>query len=191
MATKDTKQNISEVKAFARGIHISPRKARLVADMIRRSDVEDALSALEFLNKRAAGLLKKLILSGVANASHNFQVSRDRLFIKTLTVDGGPFQLRYKPRAQGRALPIRKQTSHFNLILGVREQKARPPAPAKVKPAETRAVAQESLAAKEQKEPEQKKPRFSFFRRKDRQKGVLKEDVKGKGRINIDRRSGS
>jgi len=114
-------ESITEVKAFARGIHMSPRKVRLVADLLKKMSVEQALANLQFLNKRAAGPIKKLVDSGIANASHNFQVPSDQLFIKSLTVDGGPTQKRFKPHAHGRAFPIRRQTSNINLTLGVKE----------------------------------------------------------------------
>lgn len=117
---EETKQKIvQEVKAYARAVHVSPRKARLVAGLLRNLPVEEALLQLDFQIKRAADPITKLMKSAVANASHNFQIPIERLFVKSLTVDGGRVFFRYTPRAQGRALPIRKRTSHLNLILGV------------------------------------------------------------------------
>lgn len=193
MANPDNKQNIKDVTAYARGVHISPRKARLVANLVKKMPVAEALEQLEFTNKRAAGLIKKLVNSAVANASHNFQITEDRLFIKSLTVDGGPVSLRYQPRAQGRALPIRKQTSHFSLVLGVA---ANPLKKAGVKRTAVSASVKKEAPAEpaptEAKSGDEKKSRFGFFRRKDKSQSLpQKEDVKGKGRVNIDRRSGS
>src|SRR3989344_6588416 len=113
-------ESITEVKAYARGIHMSPRKVRLVSDLLKKLSVDAALTSLQFLDKKAAHPIKKLVDSGVANASHNFQIESARLFIKSLTVDGGAVQKRFKPHAHGRAFPIRRQTSDINLILGVK-----------------------------------------------------------------------
>ncbi|MDP3763632.1 MAG: 50S ribosomal protein L22 [bacterium] len=121
MATKDIKTT-KEVKAFARYIHVSPRKLRLVADLIRRTPVDAALEQLRFSSKNAALPLTKVINSAVANALHNFNLNKEDLFIKSLTIDGGPVLRKYVPRAQGRAFVNRKRTSHINLIL---ESKAR------------------------------------------------------------------
>src|SRR6185436_11547780 len=114
----DTKQTINkEVKAFARHVHVSPRKLRLVADLVRQQNVEDALEQLRFSSKNAALPITKLLNSAIANAVHNFNLNKDNLFIKTLTVDGGPVFKSYAPRAQGRAFVERKRTSHINIIL--------------------------------------------------------------------------
>lgn len=119
MMAQAQKKETSEVKAFARGIHISPRKVRLVANLVKNLPVEQALTTLRFAGKRAALPMLKLLNSAVANASHNFQIDSSRLFIKNLSVDGGRVFKRFQPRAQGRAMPVRKRTSHLNLILGV------------------------------------------------------------------------
>lgn len=114
-----------EVKAFARHIHVSPRKLRLVADMVRKAPVDIALEQLKFSSKNAAIPLMKAINSAIANAVHNFNLKRDDLYIKTLTVDGGPVMKRYAPRAQGRAFVERKRTSHINVVLEARENKSK------------------------------------------------------------------
>ena len=112
-----------EVKAFARYIHVAPRKLRLVANMIRLASVDVALEQLRFSSKKAALPLAKAINSAIANAIHNFDLNRDNLYIKSLTVDGGPVYKRYAPRAQGRAFTERKRTSHISVILGSRDSK--------------------------------------------------------------------
>lgn len=119
MADKQEQKNITEVKAYARGVHMSPRKVRLVAVLLKDMSVAEALDNLAFITKKAVLPIRKLVNSGVANASHNFQIAAERLFIKSLTVDGGQVMKRFKPRAQGRAFPIRRRTSHINLVLGV------------------------------------------------------------------------
>lgn len=110
------------VTAHARYIRISPQKVRLVADMVRNTPVEQALEQLQFSSKNAALPLAKLINSAIANAVHNFSMTREDLFIKALTVDGGPVLKRFKPRAQGRAGAIHKRTSHISIILEERKR---------------------------------------------------------------------
>ena len=107
-----------EVKAQAKFIRMSPTKIRLVANLIKKMPVEKALDQLQFINKLASGPVANLIKSAMANAEHNFELEKGNLFIKELTVNQGPTLKRSMPRAHGRATPIRKRTSHINLILG-------------------------------------------------------------------------
>lgn len=109
-----------EVKAYARHIRMSPRKVRLVADLVRGLDVGAALSQLKFYRKAAARPVMKLINSAVANAEHNFKLSSDALFIKKITVDGGPVLKRWRARAFGRAADIKKRTAHISVVLDER-----------------------------------------------------------------------
>ncbi len=106
-----------EVKAKAKYIRMSPRKVRLVVDLIRGLDVVKADNQLLFIKKVAARPVKKLLDSAVANAHHNFEIEKDNLYIKEIKVDEGPTLNRWKPRAFGRATPIRKRSSHISLIL--------------------------------------------------------------------------
>jgi len=115
--TDTTKKQIKEVKAFARHIHMGPRKVRLVADLIRKTPVDVALEQLRFSSKNAALPLIKVINSAIANAVHNFEIARETLYVKSVTVDGGPVSTRYAPRAQGRAFVERKRTSHISVVL--------------------------------------------------------------------------
>src|SRR6056297_225207 len=107
-----------EVKAKAKNIRVSPKKARLVVDLIRGMKAGEALDQLNFINKKAVLPLSKLINSGIANALNNYDLSRDNLYIKEIKVDEGRTLHRYRPRAYGRATPIRKRFSHINLVLG-------------------------------------------------------------------------
>lgn len=114
-------------KAVLRRVRVSAQKARLVADLVRGQDVEQALEVLTFTQKKSAGLIKKLVESAVANAEHkakaqNTSVDIDNLYIQTITVDKGPSLRRWRPRAQGRATRIEKQTSHITVVLGEREE---------------------------------------------------------------------
>ena len=116
MAKQDLSK-IKEVKAYARYIHVSPQKLRLVAGLIRKAPVDVALEQLRFSSKNAALPLAKAINSAIANAIHNFNMNRDNLYIKAVTIDGGPAFTTYAPRAQGRAFVERKRTSHINVVL--------------------------------------------------------------------------
>jgi large subunit ribosomal protein L22 len=96
---------------------MAPRKARLVADLIRGKGSEEALNILTFTKKAAAKILIKLLKSAIANATQKKTVDVDRLYIKKITVDQGPTMKRYQPRALGRATMIRKRTSHITIVL--------------------------------------------------------------------------
>ncbi len=109
-----------EVKASLRYARISARKARLVADLIRGKNVNAALKSVMFLDKKAGAMMKKLVESAVANAEQKQVIDVDNLYVKKVTVDMGPGIFRFRPRAQGRAFPIRKKLSHFNLVLDER-----------------------------------------------------------------------
>lgn len=106
-----------EAVAKAKFLHISPRKARLVADAIRGMKAAEALNKLKFTPKKAAGLFAKVLASAVANASTRAGVDVDKLYVKAAFVDGGPAQKRWRPRAMGRAFIIRKRTSHITVVL--------------------------------------------------------------------------
>ncbi len=109
-----------EAKARLRFCRVAPRKARIVADMIRGRNVEEAISLLEFTPKKSAQIIRKVLHSAIANAEDTGEVDVDRLFIKRITVDQGPTLKRYRPRAQGRAYRINKKTSHIVLVVDER-----------------------------------------------------------------------
>jgi len=106
-----------EAKAVGNYVRISPQKARLVADTVRGMNVDKAITALRFMPKKGAVILRKIIESAVANASQDDQIDIDNLYIKKLTVDDGPSLKRIRPRAMGRATRIIKRTSHITVIL--------------------------------------------------------------------------
>ncbi|MCC7121641.1 MAG: 50S ribosomal protein L22 [Gammaproteobacteria bacterium] len=103
--------------AILRSAHITPQKARLVADQIRGLPVERAINILTFSNKKAAALIKKVLMSAIANAEHNQGADVDELKVKTIMVDEGPIMKRWMPRARGRANQIFKRTSHVTVIV--------------------------------------------------------------------------
>ncbi|MDF1576944.1 MAG: 50S ribosomal protein L22 [Desulfurivibrionaceae bacterium] len=106
-----------EAKAIARQIRISPQKARLVADLVRGSNVATALNTLRFMPKKGARILRKVIESALANAGQNEAIDVDTLYVKEISVDGGPMLKRIMPRAQGRATRILKRSSHITVVL--------------------------------------------------------------------------
>jgi large subunit ribosomal protein L22 len=106
-----------EVKAKLRFVRMGPRKARLVADLIRGKGSEEALNILRFTKKAAAKVVGKLLKSAIANATQNKAIDVDRLYVKQITVDQGPMMKRFMPRALGRATMIRKKTSHIQIVL--------------------------------------------------------------------------
>ncbi len=106
-----------EVKAVTRYVRISPRKARLVTELIKGKPVEEALTILRFVPKKAASLVDKTLRSAVANAEQNPNIDVDTLYIKRIFVDGGPTMKRWRARAMGRATKIIKRTSHITVIL--------------------------------------------------------------------------
>jgi large subunit ribosomal protein L22 len=119
-----------EATARARDMRISPRKMRLVVDLIRGRNVEDAFTILQTTGKKAAPLIEKILRSAVANALHvagddekgpGFSV--DDLYVRTAFVDGGAFLKRFRPRPMGRANRIRKRTSHVTIVVGPRAKK--------------------------------------------------------------------
>jgi large subunit ribosomal protein L22 len=106
-----------EVKASLNFARIGCQKARLVADVIRGKDVNEAIKSLTFMKQKGAVLIKKLVESAVANAENKKTIDIDNLYVKTITVDMGPSMKRFRPRAQGRAFQVKKKLSHINVIL--------------------------------------------------------------------------
>jgi large subunit ribosomal protein L22 len=106
-----------EVKAKLRFVRVGPRKAQLVADLIRGKGSEEALNILTFTKKAAAKIVIKLLKSAIANATQKKNIDVDRLYVKKIMVDQGPTLKRFQPRALGRATTIRKRTSHITIVL--------------------------------------------------------------------------
>ena len=109
------------MKATLHSYRQSPRKVRLVADVIRGKQVPQALAALRFLTKRAADPVRKLLESAVANAKTGHALTNEKLVVKSVTVDKGRTLKRSMPRARGHASPIHKRTSHITLVLEEQE----------------------------------------------------------------------
>jgi large subunit ribosomal protein L22 len=107
-----------EVAAKLRHARISPQKCRLIADQVRGKPVEQALQILTFSPKKAAGIVKKVLESAIANAEHNEGADIDELKVCKIFVDEGPSMRRWRPRAKGRVNHILKRTSHVTVMVG-------------------------------------------------------------------------
>jgi large subunit ribosomal protein L22 len=110
------------VKAQAKYIRVSPRKAREVVDLIRGKSVAEARTTLVFTNRGAAQIVAKVLNSAVANAENNNNLSADDLFVKEAFVDEGPTLKRWQFRAMGRVNRIRKRSSHITITVDERER---------------------------------------------------------------------
>ncbi len=102
--------------------HLAPQKMRLVADQIRGLPVDNALNILNFSNKKAAAIIKKVLESAIANAEHNDGADIDELKITSIFVNPGPVAKRLRPRARGRADRILKRTSHLTVTVAETEE---------------------------------------------------------------------
>jgi large subunit ribosomal protein L22 len=112
-----------EGKALARYVRISPFKVRRAADLIRNKPLSEARRVLAFTPTRASAVLSKVVESAVANATNNFSLPPDQLYIHRVFVDEGPTWRRWRPRAYGRATRIRKRTSHITVAVRATEER--------------------------------------------------------------------
>ena len=110
-----------EVQAIARNIRISPRKVRIVADLIRGKSAGEALSILRNTPKAASSVVEKALRSAMANAENNNNMNIDSLYISTIFVDAGPIMKRVHPRSRGQAFGIMKRTSTLTVKVSERE----------------------------------------------------------------------
>lgn len=106
-----------ESKAVAKFVRITPRKVRVVLDLIRGKNVAEAFAILKFTPKAGADVVEKVLRSAVANAENNFDMDVDKLFVKTAFADGGPTMKRIHPRSRGQAFKILKRTSHVTIVV--------------------------------------------------------------------------
>ncbi|MBP9014984.1 MAG: 50S ribosomal protein L22 [Candidatus Atribacteria bacterium] len=111
-----------EVKATAKYLRISPRKARQAVDLIRGKSAPEALATLQFIPKKAARMVYKVLKSAVANAENNYNMDVDQLIVSQAFVDQGPTLKRMRPRAMGRGYLIRKRTSHITVAVAEKEE---------------------------------------------------------------------
>jgi large subunit ribosomal protein L22 len=153
-----------EVKAVAKWVHTSPRKARLVVEHIRGRSVPEARTVLAFTQRAAARDVEKVLRSAVANAEANHNLAGDDLVVSAAYVDEGPVLKRWRARARGRAARIQKPTCHITVKLVQAEPAPEAAAPPptqeekpKRKPAETKAEAPKKKATSKRKTPAKKK----------------------------------
>ncbi|MCU6711674.1 50S ribosomal protein L22 [Paenibacillus sp. J5C_2022] len=108
---------MAEAKAHVKFVRIAPRKAALVADLIRGKQVGEAIAILRHTPKAASPILEKLLNSAIANAEHNYQLDVNNLVVSQVYANQGPTMKRFRPRAMGRASRINKRTSHITLVV--------------------------------------------------------------------------
>jgi large subunit ribosomal protein L22 len=164
---------VKEVRAAAKWVRITPRKARLVVEHIRGRTVPEARTMLAFTERAAAKEIDKLLRSAVANAEANHNLIGDELFVKTAYVDEGPTIKRWRARARGRAVRVRKRMCHITLTLAPSTaatvtRAPEPPAEEKPKRAPRRKAAPKAKAeTKPKAEAKPKaKPKASTTRKK-------------------------
>jgi large subunit ribosomal protein L22 len=160
-----------EVRAVAKWVRMSPRKARLVAEHIRGRTVPEARTVLAFTPRAAAREIEKVLRSAVANAEANHNLDGDDLFVSAATVDEGPVLKRWRARARGRAVRIRKPTCHITVTLAQLEIAPVQEAPPKEEPAVEEEQPQEEPKADEKPK---RKPRAK--------KAAAKPKAKASGR---------
>ncbi|MBU1131230.1 50S ribosomal protein L22 [Patescibacteria group bacterium] len=114
-------KKVKEVVAKVRFLRVSPRKVKLVIDVIRGMRAQEALERLQFINKKATNPVIKLLNSALANAEHNYKLNKEDLYIKKIVANQGPTLHRWQARAYGRAAAIRKRTSHLEVVLSAKD----------------------------------------------------------------------
>lgn len=171
------------VNAKLTNLRIAPRKTKLVADLIRGLDVDDAISQLEAEIKRSGLPMKRLLESAVANAENNFGLDRNNLYIFDVVIGAGPSYKRWMPRAHGRASQILKRTSKINLILEERiEGKGRKTKEQMEKERKQRMEAKKKAEKERQAESERKEKEEKTEKKKDektKQKTEIEKPAKG------------
>ena len=114
-----------EIKAVEKFIRMSPRKVRLVADMVRGKDVDEAIALLKLTPRVAAKEVEKAINSAASNATQNFGLERGDLFVSSICADEGPTLKRFKAGARGRYKPILKRSAHITVGVAERASKTK------------------------------------------------------------------
>jgi large subunit ribosomal protein L22 len=112
---------MSEAKAVLRHARESSRKVRVVANMVRGKGVDEAMSILRFQPRKAARLIRQLLVSAIANAANNNKADVELLFVKSILVDEGTTLKRWLPRAMGRANRVNKRTAHITVTVAEAE----------------------------------------------------------------------
>lgn len=117
---KPAKPTPTEARATAKNVKVTPRKARLVIDLVRGKDVSEALAILKRTNKAASEIVAKVIKSAAANAVNNFKFDESKLYVAAIYANDGLRMRRYLPRAKGSASGLVKRSSHITCVIKVR-----------------------------------------------------------------------
>ena len=118
---EDTKTQVAEAKATLKYARISARKVKIVADLMRGKNVDEALAIAKFAPKASSEILEKLLKSAIANAENNHHMSHEKLYVAEIYANQGPTLKRIRPAAKGSAVRIRKRTSHITIVLKEKE----------------------------------------------------------------------
>ena len=112
---------VKEARATLKFARISSRKVKIVADLIRGKDVDEALAIMKFTPKASSEVLEKLLKSAIANAENNHGMKHENLYVAEIFANQGPTLKRIRPAAKGSAVRIRKRTSHITIVLKEKE----------------------------------------------------------------------
>ncbi len=154
-----------EARAINRYVGSSPRKMRIVVDLIRGKSVEEALNILHFLSKHAARPAEKVLRSAISNLQNKDEAGRvdvGTIYVKEVFVDGGPMMKRISPAPMGRAFRIRKRSNHITIVVAQREAKKKVESRKTVPAKDKEAVPSEAIEAKKAAaKPKARKPKPS------------------------------
>ena len=112
---------VKEARATLKFARISSRKVKIVADLIRGKDVDEALAIMKFTPKASSEVIEKLLKSAIANAENNHGMKHEKLYVAEIFANQGPTLKRIRPAAKGSAVRIRKRTSHITIVLKEKE----------------------------------------------------------------------
>ena len=112
---------VKEAKATLKFARISSRKVKIVADLIRGKNVDEALAIVKFTPKASSEIIEKLLISAIANAENNHEMKHENLYVAEIYANQGPTLKRIRPAAKGSAVRIRKRTSHITIVLKEKE----------------------------------------------------------------------
>jgi len=172
------------VTAKLSNLRMSPRKLRLVVDVVRKMETGKALDQLKFINKKACKPVLKLVKSAIANAEHNFNLDKNNLFIKEISVDQGATMKRWMPKAHGRATPIRKKSSHINLTLSEIKDSGKKESKKQIidAPIKLGSVPKEEVKVKVDKKVKDDKIKDSKSAQEEKGKEIVDPRMEGKGK---------
>ena len=114
-------ETIPKAEATLKYARISSRKVKIVADLIKGKDVDEALAIVKYTPKASSEIIEKLLKSAIANAENNHNMAHEKLYVAEIYANQGPTLKRIRPAAKGRAVRIRKRTSHITIVLKERD----------------------------------------------------------------------